>query len=115
MKHLRTFESFSLNEEEGKFKQFFTGHTDEESKEKAKANFHQALDDADKAVSKNPEGYVFNRESLEKQAAENNYLGGLRIQRGGRDRSRNYVVYDKGVTGFQSLASAAGGETNIRK
>jgi hypothetical protein len=114
MKHLKTFEGFSsLNEEESKFKKFLTGHSDEESKEKAKESFLKALDDAEDSVNKNPEGYVFNRSSLEKQASENNYLGGLRIQRGGRDKSRYYVVYDKGISGFQSLASAAGGEVNV--
>jgi hypothetical protein len=115
MKHLKTFENFSQINEEENLRQFFSGHKDKESKEKAKKSFLKALDDAENVVSNNPERYVFNRESLEKQASENNYLGGIRIQRGGRDKSRNYVVYDKGVTGFQSLASAASGETNIRK
>jgi hypothetical protein len=115
MKHLKTFENFSSINEEENIRQFFSGHKDKESKEKSKNDFHKALDEAEEEVNKNPEGYVFNKESLEKQAKDNNYLGGLRIQRGGRDKSRYYVVYDKGVTGFQSIASAAGGETNIRK
>ena len=115
MKHLKKFESFSINEEEGKFRKFFTGHESKESRNKAMIDFNKALDEAEKKVSKNPESYVFNRESLEKKAKENNYKGGLRIQKGGRDSKRAYVVYDKGVTGFEDIAGAAGGETNIRK
>jgi hypothetical protein len=119
MKYLKTFESFSpINEEEeifGKARKFFTGHESSEDRDKAMLDFHKALDDAEAAVSRNPEGYVFNREALEKQAADNNYRGGIRVQRGGRDKSRLYVVYDEGATGFEELASAAGGESNIRK
>ena len=112
MKYLKTFESFSpINEEEeilGKARKFFTGHESSEDRDKAMLDFHKALDEAEAEVNKNPEGYVFNREALEDQAADNNYRGGLRIQRGGRDKSRMYVVYDEGATGFQTLASAAG-------
>lgn len=109
MKYLKTFESFSpVNEEEGKWNKFWTGHEDDTARDKAMLDFHKALDDAEAEVNKNPKGYVFNREALEKQAAENNYLGGLRIQRGGRDKSRMYVVYDEAATGFQKLASGFG-------
>jgi hypothetical protein len=110
MKYLKTFESYSINEEEELFdksKKFFTGHEGKEAKEKAKADFHKALDEAEELVAENPEGYVFNRESLEKKAEENNYKGGLRVQRGGRDTSRVYIVYDTGISGFQKLASLA--------
>ena len=34
-------------------------------------DFHKALDDAQAAVDKNPEAYVFNRERLEAEAKEN--------------------------------------------
>jgi hypothetical protein len=119
MKYLKTFESFSpINEEEeifGKARKFITGHESSEDRNKAMVDFHKALDEAEAKVKENPESYVFKRETLEKQAAENNYLGGIRIQQGGRDKSRLYVVYDEGATGFEELASAAGGETNIRK
>lgn len=119
MKYLKTFENFSpINEEEGligKAKKFFTGHESSEDRNKAIQAFKKALDDAEEAVNKNPDKYVFNRESLEKKAAENNYKGGLRIQRGGRDTSRLYVVYDKGASGFEKLASSASGEVNVNK
>ena len=45
---------------------------------------------------------------LEAEAKENNYKGGLRIQRGGRDKARMYVIYDEGTSGFQALAASAG-------
>jgi hypothetical protein len=118
MRYLKTFENYStVNEEElfDKAKKFFTGHESKEAKEKAKADFHKALDEAEELVSKNPEGYVFNKASLEKKAEENNYKGGLRIQRGGRDTSRVYIVYDEGVSGFQKIAGAASREVNIRR
>ena len=110
MKYLKTFESFSpVNEEEGKFRKFFTGHEDDTARDKAMLDFHKALDEAEELVNKNPEGYVFNREALEKKAADNNYKGGLRIQRGGRDKSRVYVVYDLGASGLEQLGAAAAG------
>lgn len=109
MKYLKKFENYSpINEEEEGIRKFFTGHDSKDDRDKAMLDFHKALDDAQAAVDKNPEGYVFNRERLEAEAKENNYRGGLRIQRGGRDKSRMYVVYDEGATGFQTLASSAG-------
>lgn len=106
MKHIKTFENYSLNEEEG-LRKFFTGHDSSEDRDKAMIEFTKALDKAEADVKKNPELYVFNRESLLKAAAENNYLGGLRTQVGGRDRSRYYVVYDAKSTGWHALASSA--------
>lgn len=94
--------------DEGAFRKFFTGHESGEARDKAMMDFHKALDDAQAAVDKAPEKFVFNREALETKAKKNNYKGGLRIQRGGRDKSRVYVVYDDGITGFQNIASAAG-------
>lgn len=109
MKYLKTFESYSpINEEEEGIRKFFTGHDSGEERDEAMMDFHKALDEAQAAVDKAPEKYVFNRESLEKKAKDNNYKGGLRIQRGGRDKARMYVVYDEGTTGFQNLATSAG-------
>lgn len=110
MKHLKTFESYSINEEEGfldKAVKFATGHEDKEDRQKTMTEFMMALDEAEMMVAENPEGYVFNRAALEKKAKENNYKGGLRIQRGGRDTSRVYVVYDAGVSDLETIASAA--------
>lgn len=124
MKNLKTFESFSINEEEG-IRKFFTGHDSSEDRDKAMIDkttalnynfqvFHKALYEAEAEVEKDPKNYVFNKESLVKKAKEDNYKGGLRIQRGGRD-PRIYVVYDKGVTGFQDIDGAASRARNINR
>lgn len=97
--------------EEGAIRKFFTGHESSSSKGEAMASFHKALDEAEAAAKANPEGYVFNRASLESKAKDNNYRGGLRIQTGGRDKSKKYVIYDEGTTGFQKVASGSGSQT----
>lgn len=121
LRHLKSFESFSsVNEEEGKFREFFTGHASKEDKEAAKQKFMKAIEDAEKELMKNPEDYAQSenwetvKSKLMKQAQSDNYKGGLRVQRGGRD-PRVYIVYDEGVTGFQKLAGAAAGEVHVRK
>ena len=109
MKYLKTFESYSpINEEEEGIRKFFTGHDSKDDRDSAMMDFHKALDEAEAAVNEAPEKFVFNRESLEAKAKANNYKGGIRIQRGGRDKNRVYVVYDEGTTGFQGLAASAG-------
>lgn len=113
MKHLKTFESYSINEEEG-IRKFFTGHSSKKDAEKAKEDFYKALDEAEEKYNEFPDKYVFNRKSLEKKAASNKYRGGLRIQIGGRDKSRAYVVYDEGTTGFQDITGGSGGLTSGR-
>jgi hypothetical protein len=110
MKKLKTFENFSINEEEG-IRKFFTGHDSKEEKKEAISKFKKALDEAEAEFKKNPKDYSFNRKDLEKKAKEDNYRGGLRIQRGGRS-SKMYVVYDQGATGFQKLAGASAGSRN---
>lgn len=114
MKHIKKFESYSVNEEEG-IRKFFTGHDTSEDKNKAKVEFMKSLDEAEAEVNKKPESYVFNKEALLKAASENNYLGGLRTQVGGRDKSKYYVVYDPKSTGWNSLTSAAGGSQPFRQ
>jgi hypothetical protein len=121
LKHLKSFELFDVvNEEEGKFREFFTGHASKEAKEKAKLKFMKALEDAEKELMEDPEDYAQSKnweevkQKLIKQAKEDNFKGGLRVQRGGRD-PRIFIVYDKGVTGFQKLAIGASGEVNVRK
>lgn len=113
MKYIKKFESFSMNEEEGSFRKFFTGHESSEARDKAMMDFMKALDEAEAIVNKNPSDYVFNREFIQDKAKENNYKGGIRIQRGGGRDNRFYVVYDPGATGFEDLASAAGGAVGV--
>lgn len=108
MKHIKTFENYSVNEE-GDIRKFITGHNSSEDRDKKMMEFIKALDKAEADVKEKPELYMFNKEALLKAASENNYLGGLRTQVGGRDKSKYYVVYDKETTGWENLASAAGG------
>jgi hypothetical protein len=113
MRYIKTFESFSVNEEEGSFRKFFTGHESSEARDKAMMDFMKALDEAEARVSEDPSDYVFNREFIENKAKEDNYKGGIRVQRGGGRDKRFYVVYDPGATGFEDLASAAGGAVSV--
>lgn len=114
MKHLKTFETHSINEEEG-LKKFFTGYDSKEEKESAKQEFYKALEEAKAKVSEDPNKYSFNEKALIKKAESDNFKGGLRIQKGGRS-NKVYVVYDKGVTGFDKVASGGGNarDLNIR-
>lgn len=114
MKHLKTFESFSINEEEeilGGVKKFFTGHESSAAKEEAKEKFMAALDEAEKELKADPDDYPqsknweASKKSLIEKAKENNFNGGLRVQRSATGGM--YIIYKDGVTGFQSLASGA--------
>ena len=44
MKHLKTFESHSINEEEGKISQFFRGHDSREERDSKMRDFFKELD-----------------------------------------------------------------------
>jgi hypothetical protein len=103
MKHLKTFENFSVLE--GKFKKFFTGHSSSEEKDQAKSKFFSELEDFEKK-SNNDSNISFNREFLEEKAKENNYKGGLEARTSAKD-GREYIIYKKGVTGLEDLASSA--------
>ena len=63
MRHIKTFESYSVNEEEG-IRKFFTGHDSSEDRDKAMIEFTKSLDEAEVDVNKKPEQYVFNKEAL---------------------------------------------------
>jgi hypothetical protein len=105
MKYLKTFETYSpVNEEEEVIRKFFTGHDSTEDRDGAVTGFQKKLDEVESEVNKDPEKYIYNREGLEAKASENNYRGSVRMQRGGRDKSKIYVVYDEDETGFQGIA-----------
>ena len=106
MKHLKTFESFSVNEEENIFKKFFTGHEDKESKEAAKAAFYSELDRMQEENQWNS-NYVLNRSLLETKAKENDFKGKLE-ERQSQNDGKIYVVYTPGITPLQNLAAGAG-------
>ena len=63
MKHLRKFESFSVNEEEGSFRKFFTGHSDKTEKFGSMKTFLADLDKFEKMAT-NDDNIVFNKEKL---------------------------------------------------
>jgi len=115
MKHLKTFENFSINEEEEGIRKFFTGHDSSADRDKAMRDFYKALDEAEAKVNEAPEKYNFDRSYIEEKAKENNYRGGIRIQRGGRNSNILYVVYDAKASGFEELASAAGGAVSVMR
>lgn len=116
MKHLKTFEQYSPEElNEGVFdkvKKFATGYEKKEEKEAKKQSVLDQLDKIEAEVKKNPDAWSFNRSHLEKKAKENNWRGEIRAQRGGRDKSRVYVVWDNKATGLQDIASVARNTVN---
>ena len=103
MKHLKTFENFSINE--GKFKKFFTGHESSDEKESKKTAFFAELDDYATKVA-NDSNMVFNRDFIEKKAKENNYKGHLDARASASD-NRVYVTYRPGRTGLENLGASA--------
>ena len=103
MKHLRKFESFSVNEE-GSFTKFFTGHSDKTEKFGTMKTFLADLDKFEKMASKDKD-IVFNREKLIQQAKENNYKGHLE-ERDSRTGG-TYIIYVTGSSDFDKIANAA--------
>ena len=103
MKHLETFENFSVNE--GKFKKFFTGHGSSQEKEEKKTAFFAELDDYEQQAANDP-NMVLNRDFIEKKAKENNYKGHLDARPSASD-NRVYVTYRPGRTGLEDLGATA--------
>lgn len=104
MKHLKKFESFSINEEEGSFRKFFTGHYDSAEKFGTMKTFLADLEKFEKIAAED-DTIVFNREKLIKQAKENNYKGHLE-ERDSRSGG-TYIVYVTGSSEFDKIASSA--------
>jgi hypothetical protein len=109
MKHLRKFESFSVNEEEGSFRKFFTGHSDPTEKFGTMKAFLAELDKFEEMAAKD-EDIVFNREKLIQQAKENNYKGHLE-ERDSRTGG-TYIIYVSGASDFDKIANAAAHKRN---
>jgi len=106
MRYLKTFESYSSINEEESIRKFFTGHDSNDDRDSVMMDFHKKLDEIELEVNKDPENFVYDRESLEKLASENNYRGSVRMQRGGRDKSKVYVIYDEVNTPWQGLSES---------
>ena len=109
MKHLRKFEAFSVNEEEGSFRKFFTGHSDPTEKFGTMKTFLTELDKFEEMAAED-EDIVFNREKLIQQAKENNYKGHLE-ERDSRSGG-TYIIYVTGASDFDKIATAAAHKRN---
>ena len=119
MKHIKTFESFSVNEEASILsgaKKFLTGHESKEARESAESKFMTALKKAEDGLMANPKNYAQsedwdrNKKFILDKAKGDNFKGGLRVQ---KSRSgKLMIVYDSGVTGLQQLAAGAASRTS---
>lgn len=105
MKHLKRFETYSINEEEGKISQFFRGHDSSEDRDSKMREFFKELDSYEEQA-KGDDDIVFNREFLEKQAKENNYKGHLEERRSA-GTGKNHIFYVTGKSDFQKIAGLA--------
>ena len=107
MKHLSTFESFSINEEGifSKAKKWATGHEDSTERFGTMKSFLSDLKNFEEEAN-NDDNIVFNKAKLEKDAKENNYLGKLDKRVGGAS-NKEYVIYVPGRSGLQTVAGAA--------
>tara|TARA_R110000772_G_scaffold20466_3_gene56809 strand:- start:3377 stop:3724 length:348 start_codon:yes stop_codon:yes gene_type:complete len=112
MKHLQTFEQHQINE--GIFdtvKKWRTGFENDDERDDKATSISNQLDSIEALVESDPDAWVFNREHVEAKAEENNYRGEIRTQKGGRDSSRTYVVWDNKASGLEDIAGAAGSST----
>ncbi len=105
MKHLKDFNQYSINEEEGKFSKFFRGYESDEERDTKMMNFYKELDSYEQQA-KGDDDIVFNREFLEKQAKENNYKGHLE-ERQSAGTGKTHIFYVAGKSEFQKIASLA--------
>lgn len=119
-KNIKSFEAYSVNEEENWFankwkdaKEFTTGHRGMEDRDNKRDQIMADLDKYEKMASDNS-NIVFKRETLERQARENNYKGKVHLQNSPRS-GKTFVVYKKGFSKFDHLAGAAGGATRTMR
>ena len=114
MKHLKTFESYDINEWVGQ--RFITGHGPGE-KEEAKQRIASEIDSAIQEYEENPRDFVEYdedelRTSLLDQAKDNGYRGSVVVRQSPNDsRSQyagyNFIVYDQKTSPLQDIGSAA--------
>ena len=104
MKHLKTFESYSINEEEGIFgniRKKLTGHESGSDKAAAEKRINDRLDELEEKAKNGK--LVFNRALLLKKAKENNFLGDFEERKSAKDGSV-VVVYAKKNTPVEDFA-----------
>ena len=109
MKHLKRFETYSINEEEGRISQFFRGHDSSEERDSKMREFYKELDSYEEQA-KNDSEIVFNRSSLEKKAKDNNYKG--RLEARDSRSGGTYIIYVDGMSDFNKITNAAAHKRN---
>ncbi len=112
MKHIQTFESFDLNEE-NVFRKFTTGHETKGDEQKSEKSIEDKLSEIEKDMESNPDKYAQSGDRWESakkailaKAKENRFRGSIRVQKGGRN-PKLFVVYDEKLSGLQNVAVGA--------
>jgi hypothetical protein len=105
MRYLKTFESHSINEEEGSVRKFFTGHSDPVEEFGTMKTFLTELEKFEKEAETD-DRMVFNKEALKAKAKENGFKGHLKEVQSKSD-GKWYVTYVTGTSDFQKIAGAA--------
>ena len=105
MKYLKTFESHSINEEEGSIRKFFTGHADKAEEVGSMKTFLTELEAFEKEAETD-DRMVFNKEALKAKAKENGFKGHLKEIQSQSD-GKWYVTYIVGHSDIQKLAKGA--------
>lgn len=104
MKHLKTFESYSINEEEGilgNIRKKFTGHESSDDKASAEKRINDRLAELEEKAKDGK--LVFDKELLFKKAKENNFLGDFEERKSAKD-GNTFVVYVKKNTPVEDFA-----------
>ena len=105
MRYLKTFESHSINEEEGSIRKFFTGHSDKAEEVGTMKTFLTELEAFEKEAQTD-DRMVFDKEKLKAKAKENGFKGHLKEIQSQAD-GKWYVTYITGTSEFQKLAAGA--------
>ena len=105
MKYLKTFESHSINEEEGSIRKFFTGHANKAEEVGSMKTFLTELEAFEKEAETD-DRMVFNKEALKAKAKENGFKGHLKEIQSQSD-GKWYVTYIVGHSDIQKLAKGA--------
>ena len=105
MRYLKTFESHSINEEEGSIRKFFTGHADKAEEVGSMKTFLTELEAFEKEAETD-DRMVFNKEALKAKAKENGFKGHLKEIQSQSD-GKWYVTYIVGHSDIQKLAKGA--------
>ena len=105
MRYLKTFESHSINEEEGSIRKFFTGHADKAEEVGSMKTFLTELEAFEKEAETD-DRMVFNKEALKAKAKENGFKGHLKEIQSQAD-GKWYVTYIVGRTDMEELAKGS--------